>query len=1022
MRTPGQERLERRSAAALFLGAGAVTIGNAHLASGAAARGIDVRALTWCGVVAIASGLTVLRWPRRPLGAPGRIAVAVWGLVLLVGASVLGRSAITPQAPVAIPVFMMVVLVWLGLTAERWTASAFAPVALAAAAYLDFGVAGSRVRFQDSLLVIVVSVVVAETIAWAMSELRRREELLAVQAATDPLTGLLNRGAFTDRLGRCCARREHLMLAFVDLDDFKEVNDTYGHVVGDEVLVEIGRRLTSVTRAGDLVARFGGDEFVVLFRIGDDVAGDVLVSRIRTALAAPWSGTGPTVVAASVGVVDDRTGTRTPEELLRAADAAMYSRKPDAPVAGSLARVSGRVLAFHQAAMDGFGGSFAVLERAPAPHAGDWVMIEANALVREIYGATVGDPIGRRVTELDAYADNSTVHPLYERALREGERQSGDVELRLPDGSTRWRRLFVVPVGPDGVAVLTWDISAEKEAQRALADSEEWSRAVVESAADAIVTIDGDGVMVSFNRAAEEMFGLPRRSAIGRPYHRFVPDGSLETLRAAFAAQDPQRMVEVPLLRVTGDEFRAQVAISFVATSRGEVFTAIVRDVTEQVAAAESLRRAIERDELTGLPNLRSLLERADRATASCVTPGSECPVGMLFIDLDRFALVNDSLGHDVGDELLVLVAERISGALREPDVVARVSGDHFVVLCEGVDSETTMIRLARRIQEELRAPFLPAPGREVFVTASIGIARARADAAPRDLVRFAHTAMHRAKRQGPDGVSLFSDEMSAMTASRLELETALRRAIDRDELVVHYQPIVDLATGATRSYEALVRWNRPGHGLVPPDQFIPVAEETTLIVDLGAWVMRRALRDCATWQDRAPGVGVSVNVSVLQFRAGGLAATIREALTAAELRPDLVTIEITESIMLEQSEWNLAVLEQIRDFGVGVALDDFGTGYSALTHLRGMPIDVIKIDRAFLPRVEAGEDLPVFRAVAELARACGFVVVVEGIETEATRALVQSAGCGFGQGFLFARPAPLVELPVLGTGAPVRS
>lgn len=1021
MRTPGQERLERRSAAALLLAAGTVTIGNAHLSSGAAARGIDARALTWFGVAALLSGVVVVFVPRRPLGTWGRIAVAMWGLALLVGASVVGRSAVTPQAPVAIPVFMMVVLVWLGLTADRWTALAFCPVALAAAGYLAFGVPDSRVRFQDSLLVIVVSVVVAETIAWAMSELHRREELLAVQAATDPLTGLLNRGAFTERLERCCARGEHLMLAFVDLDDFKEVNDTYGHAVGDDVLIEIGRRLTSVTRAGDYVARFGGDEFVVLFRIADDVAGDILVGRIRAALAAPWHDVGPTAVAASVGVVDDHTGMRTPDDLLRAADAAMYSRKAEAPTAASLARISGRALAFHQAAMDGFGGSFVVLERSPAPHTGDWVVVEANRLVRDLFAPTLGDPVGRRASELDRYADNSRAHWMYEAALQRGELQSGDVELHLPDGTAVWRRLFVVPVGEGVVAVLTWDISTEKEAERALADSEEWSRAVVETAADAIVTIDGEGIMRSFNRAAEEMFGLPRHSAIGRPYHRFVPEPSLETLREAFAAQDPQRMVEVPLLRVTGAEFRAQVAISFVATSQGDLSTAIVRDVTEQVVAAESLRRAIERDELTGLPNLRSLLAQADRATASCSAGGSDCPVGMLFVDLDRFALVNDSLGHDVGDELLVLVAERIGASVREHDTVARVSGDHFVVLCEGVDSETTLIRLARRIQEELRTPFHPAPGREVFVTASIGIARARPDVVPRDLVRFAHTAMHRAKRQGPDGVSLFSDEMSALTASRLEIETALRRAIDRDELVVHYQPIVDLDTGVTGSFEALVRWNRPGHGLVLPEQFIPIAEETTLIVDLGAWVLRRALLDCASWQDRSPGVGVSVNVSVLQFRAGGLAATVREALIAAELPPDLVTIEITESIMLEQSEWNLAVLEQIREFGVRVALDDFGTGYSALTHLRNLPVDVIKIDRAFLHRIETDDDLPVFRAVAELARACGFAVVVEGIETEATRALVCSAGCSFGQGYLFARPAPLAELP-LGRTAPTPS
>jgi diguanylate cyclase (GGDEF)-like protein/PAS domain S-box-containing protein len=1012
---PGtHQRLVSQSAVALFLGAGAVTIANSYASPHLGAEGVNVAALHVFGVVSLASGLLISWRAPETIRLPARLAIAVWGLVLLAGAAAIGRSAVTPQAPISIPIFMMVVLVWLGLTSERGTAAAFAPVTIGASAYMAFGIPGSRVEFSNATLVIVVSVVVAETIAWAMCELRKREELLAVQAMTDPLTGLLNRAAFAEALEDCCARREHLMLAFVDLNDFKEVNDTFGHQVGDEVLVEIGRRLRRVAREEDVVARFGGDEFVVLFRIVDAVDTDTLLCRIRSVIAEPWTEIGPPAITASVGIVDDHTGSQSPAELLRAADAAMYSRKHGTTSAPSPARMSAQALAHHRAAMDGLGGSFTVLRRVQRGGDDDWLVIEANARVRDIYGPVCGDPVGMLLTDLDRYADNSATRRVYSAALSGGERQETEIELALPDAGASWRRLITVPVDVDVVAVLTWDITAEKAAQRALADAEEHSRAVVESAADAIITVDGRGLVRSFNRAAEAMFETARDDAIGRPYLGFVPAASLVELRHAFDSCSPGQRVEVALRRASGEEFPSHVAISRVTTGVGDVFTAIVRDVTEQLHTESALRSALERDELTGLPNLRSLLERTEHAS---VGAPRDATVGLLFVDLDRFTLVNDSLGHDVGDELLVAVADRIERAVRDVDTVTRVSGDHFVVLCESVESEDALVGLAGRIQDALRAPFHLAHGREVFTTASIGAVLRRGSERPRDLLRFAHTAMYRAKRRGPAGVRLFSDEMSAVTASRLDAETALRRAIDRHELSAYYQPIVDLETGATEYCEALIRWDRPGVGLVLPDQFIPVAEETSLIVDIGTWMLHQAIADCAGWQSVAPGVGVSINVSAHQFRIGDLPEAVRAALTGADLAPELVILEITESVMLEHSDWNLAVLERIRELGVRLALDDFGTGYSALTHLRRLPIDTIKVDRSFLQRIETEADLPTIRAIVELARAHDIDVVAEGIETEATRRLVRSAGCQRGQGFLFAHPAPF-EAMVRALGA----
>ncbi len=1013
-----QEHLVSRSAGALFLGAGVVTLANSFASANLGAAGVNVVALQLFGIVSLASGLFICWRSPSPLQLPARLAIAVWGLALLVGAADVGRSAITPQAPVAIPVFMMVVLVWLGLTSERGVAAAFTPVTVGATAFMAFGIAHSRIRFSDAVLVIAVSVVVAETIAWAMAELRKREELLAVQAMTDPLTGLLNRAAFAEQLETCCNRHDHLMLAFVDLNDFKEVNDTFGHQTGDEVLVEIGRRLRRVARPGDAVARFGGDEFVVLFRISDAVDADTLLARIRAVIAEPWTSIGPAAITASVGIVDDHTATQSPDELLRAADAAMYSRKHGTPAAPSPARMSAQSLVHHRAAMDGLGGSFTVLRRLHRAGDEDWLIIEANARVRDAYRPVCGEPVGMLLSELNRFADNSAVRPLCAAALADGERKETEIELKLPDAATSWRRLITVPVDDDVVAVLTSDITAEKAAIRALADADERSRAVVESAADAIITVDGEGLVRSFNRAAEAMFESAREDAIGRSYLFMVPDASLTVLRHAFATAGTGPRVDVALSRASGQQFQAHVAISHVTTSVGDVFTAIVRDVTEQLHTQSALRSALERDELTGLPNLRSLLERTEQA--STVATQRATSIGLLFVDLDRFTLVNDSLGHDVGDELLVAVADRIGRAVRDVDTVTRVSGDHFVVLCERVDSDEALIGLGRRIQEALRAPFLLGRGREVFTTASIGAVLRRDSEQPRDLLRFAHTAMYRAKQRGPAGIRVFSDEMSAVTASRLDAETALRRAIDRHELLAYYQPIVDLDTGATEYCEALIRWNRPGVGVVLPDQFIPVAEETSLIVDIGTWMLHQAIADCAAWQSVAPGVGVAINVSAHQFRIGDLTDAVRLALAAADLAPGLVILEITESVMLEHSDWNLAVLEHIRELGVRLALDDFGTGYSALTHLRRLPIDTIKIDRSFLQRIETEADLPTIRAIVELARAHEIDVVAEGIETEATRQLVRSAGCERGQGFLFARPAPFdAMVTALGATAP---
>ncbi len=989
-----------RSAAALFLCAGTITILNQVVARPAGTRTAVVIGFA---LVSLVSGVVVLVAFRRGLSWRSRLAVASWGLFLLVATAAIGHTVTSPQEPMAVVIFMMVILVWLGLSSARGLAAVFAPVLVGAAAYLTT-LPHSQVVFTDSVLVIAVSTVVAETIAWAMQELERREHQLNALAMTDPLTGLLNRTAFTEHLAEACSLRERVVLAFVDLNGFKDVNDSFGHQTGDAVLIEVGERLNHLARRRDAVGRFGGDEFVMLFRdVPPGVRAGALVDRIRAALDEPWADLGTTAVTASVGMVDNRSGSATPEELIRAADTAMYSRKHGTETGNSHKLMTSRALAHHRAAMDGLGGGFVVMRRVASRD--DWVIVEANRRVHEAYESVGGEPVGMLLSEANRHADNTPATAIYERALATDTRAEGEIELRIPGEDPTWRRLIAIPVAPETVAVLTWDITAERAALRGLADAVEHSTAILESAADAILTVDEDGHLVEFNRAAEEIFGTTREAVLGRDYRNFVPPASAPALREAFAL-DTDARIETELQRTDGAAFVAQVAISAVTTSLGTMYTAIVRDVTEQRAAEAALRVALECDDLTGRPNLHSVLERTDAAAGRARANGST--IGLLFVDVDHFALVNDSLGHELGDSLIIEVADRIAAVVREGDIVARIGGDTFLVLCEHVSHDAVLEDLASRIHEILRPPFPVGAGHEVFLTASIGAARWHGRETPRDLVRFAHTAMQEAKRSGPSGVRMFRGDMAVVSASRLERETALRRALDRDELRAFYQPIVDLDTGITRGMEALARWERPGVGLVQPSEFIDLAEQTGLIVRVGEWMLRRALTDCAAWQRDAPGVGVSINVSPHQFRTGDLVATIESIVAELAIDPSLVTLEITESLMLEHSEWNLAVLERLRTTGLRLALDDFGTGYSALSHLRRLPIDTIKMDRSFLDGIEAEDCLATARAIVELARVHGIGVVAEGIETEAVRQLVQTAGCDLGQGYLFGRPEPL--------------
>jgi diguanylate cyclase (GGDEF)-like protein len=422
------------------------------------------------------------------------------------------------------------------------------------------------------------------------------------------------------------------------------------------------------------------------------------------------------------------------------------------------------------------------------------------------------------------------------------------------------------------------------------------------------------------------------------------------------------------------------------------------------------------RDPLTGLPSRLLLMHRLQSALARVERTNAH--VAVLFIDLDRFKVVNDSLGHHAGDRLLLAVAERLRLAARRHELPARFGGDEFVIVCEDVVDPQDAVAVAERLLKALAQPF-DFDDSTAFVGGSIGIAVTDdPNADPGDLVRDADAAMYRAKEAGGGRWSIFDQVVRDRAVARQAVEAALRTAIDEEQLVVFFQPEISVATGDIVGVEALVRWERPGVGMVSPADFIPIAEETGLIIPIGTWVLNEACRQAQSFDDGR--LVIRVNVSARQLAEPGLADTVKTALAASGLPPERLCLEVTESVLLEDGDRSVAALQALRDIGVGVSLDDFGTGYCSLSYLRRLPIDSLKIDRSFVRGLghEADDD-SIVTSVIDLARSLGVSVVAEGVETEEQLDGLRARGCDTMQGFLFARPGPASTVAALmGEGA----
>ncbi|MFL6696303.1 MAG: putative bifunctional diguanylate cyclase/phosphodiesterase, partial [Vitreoscilla sp.] len=423
-------------------------------------------------------------------------------------------------------------------------------------------------------------------------------------------------------------------------------------------------------------------------------------------------------------------------------------------------------------------------------------------------------------------------------------------------------------------------------------------------------------------------------------------------------------------------------------------------------------------DSLTGLPNRTMLMDRLGQALAQAQRLDQQAAV--LFIDLDRFKLVNDSLGHPVGDRLLQEIARRLRATLRDADTVARVGGDEFQVVVCNVGGATGAARIAEKLMRTLGEPFT-LEGQELHVTASLGVSLFTRDGDSGELLlKYADIALYEAKGEGRNAYRFFSPEMNAQAHGRLRLENDLRRAVERHELELHYQPQLDLATGEVCAVEALVRWRHPVRGLVLPNAFIPMAEETGLVLGIGEWVLNEACRQVAEWQregaaDNVTPLRVAVNISARQLQRAGLDAAVRRALSLSGLPAGCLELEITESSVMLDPLHAQSVLQSLRDLGVLLSIDDFGTGYSSLAYLKRLPLDRLKIDRSFIGGIPAdSDDAAIVETIIVMTHKLGLRVIAEGVETLEQRLQLVRQGCDEMQGFLLAHPVPADELPPL--------
>lgn len=590
----------------------------------------------------------------------------------------------------------------------------------------------------------------------------------------------------------------------------------------------------------------------------------------------------------------------------------------------------------------------------------------------------------------------------------------------------------LVVVAASILVVITW-CAARRRNGRVTTTSgrnEKSLQIILDSTADGIVTIDETGTIESFNRAAELSFGWTAEEVVGRNVSILTPEPHCsrhDEYIAAYLKTGTARILgklrDVSAQRKDGSPFPVELSVSEFEHEGRRSFTAVLRDITHRRQAKERIHKLAFYDSLTGLPNRRLLRDQLQRASEAAKRDARSLAV--LFIDIDRFKQMNDTIGSSSGDRLIAMVAERLMDSLRLVDYVARVDqgdqdmegdasgdvarlgGDEFAVILSNISQPGDAAKVAGRIRNAISAPVL-LDGRELFVTVSIGIALYPNVAEDADaLLRCADVAMRHARGAGGNTFRFYSERMNADRSRRLRLESRLRGALRRKELSLLYQPIFDAVSRHVVGAEALLRWNDSQFGEVSPVEFIPILEDTGLIVPVGEWVLETSAATVRGWRQAGYGeIRLSVNVSVVQIRRSDIRDAVSRALTKAGLSPDALVLEITESTMLEVDEAQFGALRELRAMGVGIALDDFGTGYSSLSLLRSVPIERVKIDRSFVAELTVnGDDRALVSAIIAMAHGLRLKVVAEGVERELQEQFLCAQGCDEVQGYLMGRP-----------------
>lgn len=631
--------------------------------------------------------------------------------------------------------------------------------------------------------------------------------------------------------------------------------------------------------------------------------------------------------------------------------------------------------------------------------------------LESIYSLSIGAMLMEGIREVRAASDQDEII-------------SREFEFKVP-GSPMWLLVTFSSLTRQSMLMVAREITSLKSAQKEVMSKQRFYTALIQNSRDVISVVQPDGRVIfespsaaAFSCAIDDRAGSedffssihPQDAAIIKERFSSMVRNGLDS--AAFEMRRKRADGSWVVLDAQAANLMSDEAVN------GLVINA--HDVTQRKAFEEELQRHVFLDPLTRLPNRALFMDRLRHAMAR-VLRHETYRFAVLFVDLDRFKIINESLGHSVGDKLLQSIARRVSSCLRKVDTMARLGGDDFIVLLDDMEDEMEAIRVAERIKEALGDAHV-IDSMEVFTSASIGIAYYMDSyTEPEQIIRDAETAMHRAKGTTDDGYKVFHHQMHTQAVQTLKLETDMRHALERDEFELHFQPIVHLPSMHISGFEALLRWQHPRRGMVPPLEFIPVAEETGIIVPLGEWVLRTACETLALLSNLlSPTAGpltMSVNLSARQFRNKRLADTVESALSLARVPAGSLCLEVTESLVMEDPARTRAILRQMKEIGASIAIDDFGTGYSSLSSLHNYPFDTLKIDQAFVRAMReehftarTGRN-SIVRTILALAESMGMGVVAEGIETTFQKEALHAMGCAHAQGYLFAKPMAFSSL-----------